>query len=38
LERYQKLLDDAEMKENEEMGLAGPGEITMLPTRRAFFS
>ncbi|KIM27469.1 hypothetical protein M408DRAFT_329933 [Serendipita vermifera MAFF 305830] len=25
LERYQKLLDDAEMKENEEMGLAGPG-------------
>ena len=26
LERYQKLLDDAEMKENEEMGLAGPGQ------------
>lgn len=25
LERYQKLLDEAEAKENEEMGLAGPG-------------
>ncbi|CAG8555324.1 7322_t:CDS:2, partial [Acaulospora colombiana] len=25
LERYQKLLDEAEMKENEELGLAGPG-------------
>jgi len=25
LERYQKLLDDAEAKENEELGLAGPG-------------
>lgn len=25
LERYQKLLDDAETKENEELGLAGPG-------------
>ncbi|KAL1947486.1 hypothetical protein VTO73DRAFT_13210 [Trametes versicolor] len=25
LERYQKLLDEAEMKENEEFGLAGPG-------------
>jgi pre-mRNA-splicing factor CDC5/CEF1 len=24
LERYQKLLDEAEAKENEEMGLAGP--------------
>ncbi|KAL5533124.1 CEF1 [Sanghuangporus sanghuang] len=26
LERYQKLLDEAEAKENEELGLAGPGE------------
>ena len=26
LERYQKLLDEAEMKENEELGLAGPGD------------
>ena len=26
LERYQKLLDDAEAKENEELGLAGPGD------------
>jgi len=25
LERYQKLLDEAEAKENEELGLAGPG-------------
>ncbi|CAG7851947.1 Pre-mRNA-splicing factor CEF1 [Serendipita indica DSM 11827] len=25
LERYQKLLDEAEQKENEELGLAGPG-------------
>ena len=25
LERYQKLLDEAEVKENEELGLAGPG-------------
>jgi hypothetical protein len=25
LERYQKLLDDAEAKENEELGLGGPG-------------
>lgn len=25
LERYQKLLDEAEAKENEEMGLVGPG-------------
>jgi pre-mRNA-splicing factor CDC5/CEF1 len=38
LERYQKLLDDAEMKENEEMGLAGPGKITVPPTNRASFS
>ncbi len=27
LERYQKLLDEAEAKENEELGLAGPGDI-----------
>lgn len=26
LERYQKLLDEAEAKENEELGLAGPGD------------
>lgn len=26
LERYQKLLDDAEAKENEELGLGGPGD------------
>jgi pre-mRNA-splicing factor CDC5/CEF1 len=26
LERYQKLLDEAETKENEELGLAGPGD------------
>lgn len=26
LERYQKLLDDAEAKENEELGLTGPGD------------
>ncbi|KAG8745330.1 Pre-mRNA-splicing factor cef1 [Ceratobasidium sp. 414] len=26
LERYQKLLDDAETKENEELGLGGPGD------------
>ncbi|TCD60267.1 Pre-mRNA-splicing factor cef1 [Steccherinum ochraceum] len=26
LERYQKLLDEAEQKENEELGLAGPGD------------
>ena len=26
LERYQKLLDEAESKENEELGLAGPGD------------
>src|SRR5258708_33719283 len=26
LERYQKLLDEAEAKENEEIGLAGPGD------------
>jgi pre-mRNA-splicing factor CDC5/CEF1 len=26
LERYQKLLDEAEVKEKEEMGLAGPGD------------
>jgi pre-mRNA-splicing factor CDC5/CEF1 len=26
LERYQKLLDEAEAKDNEELGLAGPGE------------
>lgn len=25
LERYQKLLDEAEAKENEELGFAGPG-------------
>lgn len=25
LERYQKLLDEAEAKENEELGLSGPG-------------
>lgn len=25
LERYQKLLDEAEAKDNEELGLAGPG-------------
>lgn len=25
LERYQKLLDEAEARENEELGLAGPG-------------
>ena len=25
LERYQKLLDEAEAKENEDLGLAGPG-------------
>lgn len=30
LERYQKLLDDAEMKENEELGLAGPGKSPCL--------
>ena len=28
LERYQKLLDEAEAKENEEMGLTGPGDET----------
>jgi pre-mRNA-splicing factor CDC5/CEF1 len=33
LERYQKLLDDAEMKENEEMGLAGPGKTTVTPIK-----
>lgn len=27
LERYQKLLDEAEAKENEDLGLAGPGDI-----------
>ena len=27
LERYQKLLDEAEAKENEELGLAGPGKF-----------
>src|SRR6201992_1696986 len=33
LERYQKLLDDAEAKENEEFGLAGPeGGETRAPT------
>ena len=26
LERYQKLLDEAEAKENEELGLTGPGD------------
>jgi len=26
LERYQKLLDEAEAKENEELGLSGPGD------------
>lgn len=26
LERYQKLLDEAEARENEELGLAGPGD------------
>ena len=26
LERYQKLLDEAEAKENEELGLVGPGD------------
>jgi hypothetical protein len=26
LEQYQKLLDEAEAKENEELGLAGPGD------------
>ena len=26
LERYQKLLDEAEAKENEELGLGGPGD------------
>ena len=38
LERYQKLLDDAEMKENEEMGLTGPGEFSALSVTRAPFS
>ncbi len=32
LERYQKLLDDAEAAENDELGLAGPGSETAAPT------
>lgn len=31
LERYQKLLDEAEAKENEELGLAGPEGAEGLP-------
>jgi len=27
LERYQKLLDEAEAKENQELGLSGPGDV-----------
>ena len=32
LERYQKLLDEAEAKEHEELGLAGPSDGTIGPT------
>ena len=36
LECYQKLLDEAEAKENEELGLSGPGGEAGLPARRKF--
>ncbi|KAH8434822.1 putative cell division control protein (Cdc5) [Aspergillus melleus] len=32
LERYQKLLDEAEARENDELGLGGPGEETAAPS------
>ncbi|KAL4874123.1 hypothetical protein BDV12DRAFT_181964 [Aspergillus spectabilis] len=32
LERYQKLLDEAEARENDELGLGGPGEETSAPS------
>lgn len=32
LERYQKLLDEAEARENDELGLGGPGAETSAPT------
>lgn len=32
LERYQKLLDEAESRENDELGLGGPGEESAAPS------
>jgi pre-mRNA-splicing factor CDC5/CEF1 len=32
LERYQKLLDEAEARENDDLALGGPGEETAAPT------
>mgnify|MGYP002380611074 CR=1 FL=1 len=32
LERYQKLLDEAEARENDELGLGGPGAETAAPS------
>lgn len=32
LERYQKLLDEAEARENDELGLGGPGVETTAPS------